>query len=1249
MDEIEMPSFERVLQELEAGSTFEEPETNDEFVAFFVAFVRLFSLLSAKDDFVTLKFLLKAKFSSKQKFEHLFVYLFVLHRVIVPDKLAQKELGQFCLAFRFCNQYYTLHFMADARGQDRRRHKLIVEADEVMASGGVGGRGDGHHGGGGAEEDGDGEEQGTAEDASLKDVLSRWHVDLAGRKVDYTGAMRCLASEYDSRLVRLTGEGDIPAEYVKLKRNVYVGDAKKFDKDDSKTQHVCECVHVPGHPSCDDEMCANVSTKVECVPESCPARDSCKNQRFQTQAYAKFSRRKVPEGHKGFAMYADEDISSGTLVAEYQGEVITAPEFRRRKDLYRDEYNFYFMTLSTDPELFIDASRKSCIARFINHSCDPNCRTDKWTSRGRTVVGIFAIRDISRGTELSFDYRTDPVRGDRAVRCECGTDKCRGWLTGGPEGEIEDKANSLQGTAKAKGKAAVPAGGASAAGTASSSAPGPMKNPPSPRSQKIKDLAKMKRDAMKELDLEEIGVGRMSSERREAEDRRFVATQGGNQFAEGSDTDMRDVETDEELDNVRLSLSNTDCETAANVQSSVVLGSVVRTDIDAGRHAERTTDSLGSGALVDIGRDDDFVIPRLASGLAETNAVPVVAPLSGEVDALDELSPSDRRESFNPDLGSTPTFGFRDIGTGGTPRKVTAFGRMRENPFLHGEHSPAGLPALGRSTARERQPDDDGRSMNVEPNIRWRERRIRALGAPLMYGDDMDPYRKRPRREPTPEEQEMELHPDTRDQAAFDLATYERRLTNQPRGSRPMYGASPGAGRPFDSRPAASPRRPENRRFTPAAGTGVPGFGVRTFVEDEQTRAPPDIEYDSDGFAIPPASYGRQRLPPREAQIEREAQMERNRVNKLRAGWHQRLGGNRRDHRDVRGDTDRNRRADRYADGRSDRERDQYMDRERDQPRNRDSRHDIERDKFQDRGQEWNRDVRRGARYKERSIGDSGEYQDLGDANSPEASPRKLNRSGSPNHVKSNLGGTHRYSAVDRRPSFAHEGNDRKRGDLRERIVGRKESAGGPSEGAPSFGAPQSPRPRSMTYSERHASSEPGAATPSAQHGRNELRRDTDDVHDASPRSGRDDRQQPREDRAGSSAPRSDVNSSRGPQIDPSTSRALSAQHEGREESLKARVPAPPQKASGQVIVDDIRSILSARGSGQHKELPGAAREGPYVPPVKGARSNATSSYFSRSMTPGELDSSLQESASMDNPVRRNSFSGKKGRKDRRR
>lgn len=75
----------------------------------------------------------------------------------------------------------------------------------------------------------------------------------------------------------------------------------------------------------------------------------------------------------------------------------------------------------------IDPTEKGNIARFINHSCDPNCRTEKWNVLGEIAVGIVAFKDIEPDEELTFDYQFD-VYKTPLMRCLCGAYNCKGYL-----------------------------------------------------------------------------------------------------------------------------------------------------------------------------------------------------------------------------------------------------------------------------------------------------------------------------------------------------------------------------------------------------------------------------------------------------------------------------------------------------------------------------------------------------------------------------------------------------------------------------------------------------------------------------------------------------------------------------------------------------------------------------------------------------------------------------------------------------
>jgi SET domain-containing protein len=68
-----------------------------------------------------------------------------------------------------------------------------------------------------------------------------------------------------------------------------------------------------------------------------------------------------------------------------------------------DSPHLYIMELK--PNTFLDARRKGSISRFINHSCEPNCTVEVWTVGKKLRVGIFSLKAIPAGSELTFDYR----------------------------------------------------------------------------------------------------------------------------------------------------------------------------------------------------------------------------------------------------------------------------------------------------------------------------------------------------------------------------------------------------------------------------------------------------------------------------------------------------------------------------------------------------------------------------------------------------------------------------------------------------------------------------------------------------------------------------------------------------------------------------------------------------------------------------------------------------------------------------
>ncbi|CAI9778203.1 unnamed protein product [Fraxinus pennsylvanica] len=214
------------------------------------------------------------------------------------------------------------------------------------------------------------------------------------------------------------------APFIQISENDFLGLKRRKLKEDDIA--ICECMYDGTNPenAC-GETCLNVLTSIECTAGYCPCGEHCRNQKFQKCEYARTKLFKT-EGH-GWGLLADEIIKAGQFIIEYCGEIISLEEAKRRSKNYEAQgiKDAYIISLSAS--CLIDATKKGNLARFINHSCQPNCETRKWVVLGETRVGIFAKKDISVGTELSYDYNYEWY-GGATVRCLCGAANCSLFL-----------------------------------------------------------------------------------------------------------------------------------------------------------------------------------------------------------------------------------------------------------------------------------------------------------------------------------------------------------------------------------------------------------------------------------------------------------------------------------------------------------------------------------------------------------------------------------------------------------------------------------------------------------------------------------------------------------------------------------------------------------------------------------------------------------------------------------------------------
>ena len=121
-----------------------------------------------------------------------------------------------------------------------------------------------------------------------------------------------------------------------------------------------------------------------------------------------------PSRIAGQGLFAAQDITKGTRIIQYIGARISKEESARRLA----EGNAYLFEFNTG--YYIDGKTLKNTARYINHSCDPNCEAVV-TKR---TIWIVATRDITEGEELSYNYGFT----SKHYRCICRAKNCCGYI-----------------------------------------------------------------------------------------------------------------------------------------------------------------------------------------------------------------------------------------------------------------------------------------------------------------------------------------------------------------------------------------------------------------------------------------------------------------------------------------------------------------------------------------------------------------------------------------------------------------------------------------------------------------------------------------------------------------------------------------------------------------------------------------------------------------------------------------------------
>eukprot|EP00057_Strongylocentrotus_purpuratus_P027370 XP_011681844.1 PREDICTED: histone-lysine N-methyltransferase SETD1B-A [Strongylocentrotus purpuratus] len=128
----------------------------------------------------------------------------------------------------------------------------------------------------------------------------------------------------------------------------------------------------------------------------------------------------------GWGLYAMEPIAADEMVIEYVGESVRQSIADSREKAYERMGIGSSYLFRIDAVTIIDATKSGNLARFINHSCNPNCYAKIITVESEKKIVIYSKQTINVGDEITYDYKF-PIE-DEKISCLCGAAQCRGTL-----------------------------------------------------------------------------------------------------------------------------------------------------------------------------------------------------------------------------------------------------------------------------------------------------------------------------------------------------------------------------------------------------------------------------------------------------------------------------------------------------------------------------------------------------------------------------------------------------------------------------------------------------------------------------------------------------------------------------------------------------------------------------------------------------------------------------------------------------
>ena len=130
--------------------------------------------------------------------------------------------------------------------------------------------------------------------------------------------------------------------------------------------------------------------------------------------------KRIKRGKLGYGLVILEDCTKGDFIIEYYGKKVHANATSDDGGRHR-----YYMRIG---KMTIDGNIKNNTAKYINHSCNPNCALEIKDNKGTPHACIIALKKIRSGSELTFNYNWEGKQGKPFTACLCGSLNCSGKM-----------------------------------------------------------------------------------------------------------------------------------------------------------------------------------------------------------------------------------------------------------------------------------------------------------------------------------------------------------------------------------------------------------------------------------------------------------------------------------------------------------------------------------------------------------------------------------------------------------------------------------------------------------------------------------------------------------------------------------------------------------------------------------------------------------------------------------------------------